>query len=349
MKRASLSFIIPCHCVERPLLESCLRSVVACAKSIGDYEVIVVDDGSPAAYGTQALVEGFPSGRIRYVSQTHAGPSAARNAGLALARMEYVQFVDADDYLFPSAAPQLYSLLEEERPDVLAFGRRKVYGEEAETAGDAAVVTYDGSGTDYMLRHNLKASVWGYVFRFGLADGLRFREGIVRGEDELFTPLLFVDAPRLMVVSATFYAYRQLPGSIIRTTSAAKLSRNFDDGITAARQLTASAEARQGDSRTALLRRARQLSADLIHNLICTSPDSRFLLSHVERLRHARLYPARQIAPDLRHRLFQALTCSVPLITLCWLLYTPVRRLKWRQRGLFSRRKAGAGTFAAEA
>lgn len=95
-----VSVIIPTH-NRRQLLEeavqSCLHQVYP------SIEIIVVDDGSTD--GTDALVnERLASawaGRVQYYWQTHSGASAARNRGLAVARGEFVQFLDSDDVLLP--------------------------------------------------------------------------------------------------------------------------------------------------------------------------------------------------------------------------------------------------------
>ena len=69
-------------------------------QSLGDYEIIVVNDGSTD--DTAAIVGPLiEAGRIRYIEQENCGQSRARNAGLALARGEYIAFLDDDD-LWPT-------------------------------------------------------------------------------------------------------------------------------------------------------------------------------------------------------------------------------------------------------
>lgn len=321
MNTVSVSFIIPYYSLELSLLERCLRSVVACAASLGDYEVIVVDDGTPEEYGAEVLVANFKEARVRYVYQPNAGLAAARNAGLALAQKQYVQFVDADDYLFEGVAPALYSLLSTAQPDLLAFDFKKVYGKDVDSNGSVkdVSVAYDGNGADYLLHHNLKASACCYVFRRNALGNLRFHEGIVR-EDEEFTPLLYIKTHRLMVVSATFYAYYQRQNSIIRVTTEEKLQRNIDDGVGVVKKLLETAESLKANENKALQRRVYQLAQDLLYNLICWSPERNFLNRNIAKLKSKGLYPAKQINPDAKHRLFGLATSNRPLITLCWLV-----------------------------
>jgi GT2 family glycosyltransferase len=69
------------------------------AQTFGDFEVIVVDDGSTD--DSRQLAEAHPDNRIRVISQPNQGPGAARNAGIALAKGDIVAFLDADDEWLP--------------------------------------------------------------------------------------------------------------------------------------------------------------------------------------------------------------------------------------------------------
>jgi glycosyltransferase involved in cell wall biosynthesis len=89
-----ISVVIPCHNAEAWLAET-LESVFTQA---GVLEVIVVDDGSTDG---SASVAAKAAGRVRLIRQASQGASAARNAGTAAARGEYLQYLDADDVLEP--------------------------------------------------------------------------------------------------------------------------------------------------------------------------------------------------------------------------------------------------------
>ena len=91
--RPAVSVIIPTY-AHSTYIGQTLESVFS--QSFEDYEVIVVNDGSPDDAGSR-LADLSNSGRIRYVEQPHAGPAAARNHGLSLAKGEFIAFLDDDD------------------------------------------------------------------------------------------------------------------------------------------------------------------------------------------------------------------------------------------------------------
>lgn len=101
----SISVIMPTYNAGNTIAES-LASVWR--QTYQPAEVIVIDDGSTD--GTAALLAGFDD-RIRYEWQANAGPSAARNRGLALAAGELIAFLDADDIWLPQSLEMLVAPL----------------------------------------------------------------------------------------------------------------------------------------------------------------------------------------------------------------------------------------------
>jgi len=125
---AAFSIVIPAynyaHFLRRAVTSACRQEGV-------DFEVLVVDDGStddtPAVMET--LCAEFPS-RLTYHRQANQGPAAARAAGLALARHEWLAFLDADDELLPGALRVFAGLIPAHpRSRVLIAGHLARHGE----------------------------------------------------------------------------------------------------------------------------------------------------------------------------------------------------------------------------
>lgn len=91
-----ISIIIPVYNVEL-YLRRCIDSILA--QTFQDFELILVDDGSPDNCPKICDDYAAKDSRIRVIHQPNSGPSSARNAGLDLARGKYILFCDSDDYV----------------------------------------------------------------------------------------------------------------------------------------------------------------------------------------------------------------------------------------------------------
>lgn len=112
-----LSFIVPVYKVEK-YLEKCVESILS--QSMDDYEIILVDDGSPDACPAicDNYAERYPD-KIIVIHKENTGPGISRNFGIRAAKGEYIFFVDSDDYLVEDKANILYEKAVEFNVDVL--------------------------------------------------------------------------------------------------------------------------------------------------------------------------------------------------------------------------------------
>lgn len=95
-----VSIIIPCYNAEK-VIRRCIESVLT--QEYTDFELLLMDDGSSDA--TAGIIDYYAGkdSRIRAVHKKNSGPSDTRNQALDLARGEYIQFLDADDWITPEA------------------------------------------------------------------------------------------------------------------------------------------------------------------------------------------------------------------------------------------------------
>lgn len=334
-----VSFIITYYSEPLPLLAECLRSVLQVRSLMmqrgmakQDFEIVVVDDGSQLS--PLGMLRQMDED-IRYIRQTNAGLSAARNAGLAAAHGEYVQFVDADDALLPHAYCSLCPQSREEA-DIILF---RFTGDEGRWHEDRADAFTDKntpparpagcrramSGTQYMLHHNVRASACCYLFRRSLLGELRFADGMLH-EDELFTPLLLLRMHSVRDYTWPAYYYRQRPHTITHTRTARHIARRLDDTETILHRLRDEAGSMQGDDRRALMRRVEQLTTDYIYIMWKVEADRQERMRRMRQLTADGLLPLPLHPYTLRHwafclalrlpfvlfdRLFGAMLCRV--------------------------------------
>lgn len=115
------SIIVPVYKVE-PYLRRCVDSVLS--QTFKDFEVLLVDDGSPDRCGEICDEYGQADARVKVIHRTNGGLSAARNSGLDVASGEWIWFIDSDDYVEPWSLATLNAAMRPEL-DVLSFGRYK--------------------------------------------------------------------------------------------------------------------------------------------------------------------------------------------------------------------------------
>lgn len=114
-----ISVIVPVYKVEK-YLRRCVDSILA--QTFSDFELILVDDGSPDT--CPAICDDYArkDSRVVVIHQANSGPSAARNAALEAARGEYIAFCDSDDYWAADFLAVLLHRMEETDADVVSCG-----------------------------------------------------------------------------------------------------------------------------------------------------------------------------------------------------------------------------------
>jgi glycosyltransferase involved in cell wall biosynthesis len=139
-----VSIVIPAYNVA-PYIGETLASVFA--QTFGDYEVLVINDGSPDTAELERALAPYVE-RIVYLTQENKGAAVARNRGLRAARGEFVAFLDADDLWLPDyLAAQLEFIRSNDYdlvyPDAMLFGDSALAGRTfMETAPSNGEVTF---------------------------------------------------------------------------------------------------------------------------------------------------------------------------------------------------------------
>lgn len=200
-----LTTIIPAYNAADTLGEA-VRSLVE--QRIDGHEILIIDDGS--ADSTPAVAErlALAHEEVWVIDQRNAGVSAARNAGLGVARGEWVHFLDADDWMLPGG---LVLLLEAAERTGLAgaCGHSGLFDESGRALGwsTGPGVAEREVGIEHLLGRN-RFQPGAMVLRRGAMDGLLFDPRITHAEDWDMWLRLGGRGVRWGVVSEEVAAYR---------------------------------------------------------------------------------------------------------------------------------------------
>ena len=217
-----ISVVVPVFDVE-PWLGACLESLAA--QTLGDFEAIVVDDGSTD--GSAGAAERFAArdARFRVVRAEHGGLASARNEGLSRVRGEWIAFVDSDDAVAPDYLESLLSAAERSGAEIACCGKRAFAGEPprvAPAAGPRPFETLSGPEAAARALRQSDApdySAWGKLYSAAFWGGRRF-PARRRFEDMALVPGVLADARRVAFVRDGLYLYRRRADGLLGTALA---------------------------------------------------------------------------------------------------------------------------------
>ena len=228
---AEFSVIVPIYKVEK-YLKTCVDSIIG--QSFQDFELILVDDGSPDSCGKICENYAVADTRVKVVHKKNGGLSSARNAGLDIATGKYVIFVDSDDFWDDdSALEHICSNLAETDADVLIFPAKRYYENEDKYT---YIINCDvdrkritdisvNNAIRYMIENNIyRAAAWNKVVKKSVIDShlMRFKNGYL-SEDMDWCGDLLLYAKRFDFYGNPLYAYRQQRNGSITAGKAEKL------------------------------------------------------------------------------------------------------------------------------
>ena len=209
-----ISVIVPVYKVEK-FLPFCVKSILA--QTCSDWELILVDDGSPDRCGEICEQFARQDGRIRVLHKENGGLADARNAGTAVAQGEYITYIDSDDWVAPQLLERLLEQAKITGADVVVCDMAKTDSEEVTFENtNAGPKSFTGpQAMEAMLyQTGFDTSACGKLFRAELCQNPLFPKG--RLYEDLFTiyKMLFA-AQTVVYLPQVLYAYRKNPDSIM--------------------------------------------------------------------------------------------------------------------------------------
>ena len=214
----NISVIVPVYKVE-PYLSRCVDSILA--QTYRDFELILVDDGSPDRCGELCEEYARKDGRVHVIHQENGGLSAARNTGIdwawANSTSRWLAFVDSDDWVHPAFLQTLYTTAEQTLCKISACGFYHTQGEDIPLQTDFTVECL--SADDYYcgnVHESATPTACNKLYKQSLFKNLRYPIGKLH-EDEFTTYRAIYAAGKIGVTPARLYAYYQNPEGIMRS------------------------------------------------------------------------------------------------------------------------------------
>ncbi len=220
-----ISVIVPVYRVE-PYLRQCVDSILS--QTFTDFELILVDDGSPDNCGAICDEYALKDSRVRVIHKQNGGLSDARNAGIDMAKGEFLTFIDSDDLVAPEYLNRLYRSIKSSAAEIsicnmLPFKDGSSPQIEEQNSNDSKRII---SGRDaclsiYRMDGTVPIMAWGKLYKSSLFNGIRYPVGLIH-EDDATTPKLFYLANKIAQIGDKLYLYRSRADSIMSQPFSAK-------------------------------------------------------------------------------------------------------------------------------
>lgn len=225
-----ISVIVPVYKVEK-YLSRCIESILN--QTFTDFELILVDDGSPDQSGVICDSYAKKDNRIHVIHKENGGLSSARNAGIEAAQGEYVFFVDSDDIIHEQSLEILYREIQSKHADIV-MGLISRFSDELELK-KSILREYECKSYSNIELLNLffedsipifnLISACGKLIKKEFFDNIRFPIGRLF-EDEFTTYRLYYEASNIVVININMYYYFVNASGITQNLS---LEKRFDE------------------------------------------------------------------------------------------------------------------------
>ena len=219
-----ISIIVPVYKVEE-YLSQCIDSILV--QTFTNFELLLVDDGSPDRCGEMCEEYAQKDERIRVFHQENAGVSTARNKGLAEAYGKYIVFVDSDDYVDLDMFESMYNSAKKYDADFVRVDNYKERTDGAVLNQNYVPPMHEGVYNQQELREKLlytqlglnpsddgskyvSCSVWRNIYRKAIIDSLKLQfvsERDLISEDIPFNIDFMMSCERAAVINQKFYHY----------------------------------------------------------------------------------------------------------------------------------------------
>lgn len=253
LSKPFVSLIMPVYRTSLDAVKRACDSV--CSQTYGNYELIIVDDGSGEEYTKELSGIEDMDARFRLVFASHGGASAARNCGIEQAHGDCIMFLDSDDELVEDCIEHAVNYLVSKNLDIVCGAVEYVYAAHSEERSPFSIPDLEF----YVLEEEKVTPLRNYFFANEMVSALPEITGLQRGpvaklftkqvignirfnpsftmyEDSVFLSFVFGRAHRVGLVDECWYVYHQNASSIVHSFT---LDDSFDGHVRALSEVSA--------------------------------------------------------------------------------------------------------------
>lgn len=200
-----ISIIVPVYKVEA-YLNKCIDSILN--QTFEDFELILVNDGSPDKCGEICEDYAKKDSRIRVFHKENGGQATARNFGIDVARGEYIGFVDSDDYIEPEMYEVLYNMCINDNCDMVNCSSKIYFNNKIKVNGNGEKVIHSKKEAMRVVIEGLlyDECLWSKLIKKSVLKDLRMPVGIVY-EDTAFVYKIVDKCERIGYIGIPMYNY----------------------------------------------------------------------------------------------------------------------------------------------
>lgn len=214
-----VSIIVPIYNAEKTI-DRCITSILN--QTYKDFELLLLDDGSTDNSGMICDTYAQKDPRIRVVHKENSGVSDTRNQGIAMAKGEYLQFLDSDDWITPDATGLFMRAAAEHKCDMVITDFYRVIGERVSQKGD---IETEGimDRTDYaanMMRNPADfyyGVLWNKFYKRSIIEKyqLKMDSSVSWCEDFMFNLEYIRHTHTIYALKVPVYYYVKTKGSLV--------------------------------------------------------------------------------------------------------------------------------------
>lgn len=208
----SVSVVVPVYKVEKYIKE-CIDSILS--QSYQNYELILVDDGSPDCCGQICDDYASRNNQIKVIHKKNGGLSDARNAGIKIASGEYITFIDSDDAISKDYLEKLVSASVKYNADIVQGElTRKALPELATDTKQVKTFDSEEAFKELLTWKSVKVYAWAKLYKLSLFHEIEYPVGRLN-EDCCTTYKLVLESKKIVCIDNVIYFYRITPNSIL--------------------------------------------------------------------------------------------------------------------------------------